>query len=320
MESNTRLIFIISQPRSGSTLLQSIISNNNFVNTASEPWLLFHFLSYFNPELIKAKYNSDIAYKATYDFFEKTNFHKPLEKELNTFITKIYEMTLSSDGNYKYTLDKTPRYYEILDSVKDVFPEAKIIILKRNPFAVLNSIIDTWHVSGINRLYPYFRDIMKAPFILQQFIDKHSTNPNVLVTKYEDLVGDPRREAMKVYDWLNINFKEEYLDYSKNQKFLGKYGDSTGIHQAGAPVSKRADWRGKMKDNYWKNFFAGYANFLGDDFLYRYGYQNIEVNKKNDNMFKTFQFIADHKISDRQPIKNYYQYLYHRVKNKLYAR
>ena len=38
------LIFIISPPRSGSTLLQRILNNSSEIETTSEPWFLLHYL------------------------------------------------------------------------------------------------------------------------------------------------------------------------------------------------------------------------------------------------------------------------------------
>ena len=36
------LIFIISQPRSGSTLLQRMLSGNKDIKTSAETWLMLH--------------------------------------------------------------------------------------------------------------------------------------------------------------------------------------------------------------------------------------------------------------------------------------
>ena len=314
------LIFIISQPRSGSTLLQSIVSNNQFVNTASEPWLLFHFLGYFNPHLIEAKYSNKLAYEGTKDFFEKANFQENIKEEVRNFVSNIYQKTLGQREGVKYILDKTPRYYEIVDSIRDVFPTAKIIVLKRNPLAVLNSIIDTWKVKGINHLYPYRRDVLLAPFLLQDFIKKSSSDPNVLISSYEDITNNPASESRRIYQWLGIEFNEEYLDYSKNRKFKGKYGDPVGIHQRSQPVKRVENWLSKLENFYWKDFFVGYSDYLGSDFLQEYGYSNSKVMEEPTKIFKTFQFIDEQEIPDRPPTEKYLRHLHYRSAYKLYSK
>lgn len=40
--SDSNLIFLISQPRSGSTLLQKLIATSNQIDTLQEPWLMLH--------------------------------------------------------------------------------------------------------------------------------------------------------------------------------------------------------------------------------------------------------------------------------------
>lgn len=320
MNNDVNLIFIISQPRSGSTLLQSIVSNNESVNTASEPWLLFHFLGYFNPHLIEAKYSSKLAYEGTKDFFEKVNFQENLKEEVRNFVSSIYQKTLGQREGVKYILDKTPRYYEIVDSIRDVFPTAKIIVLKRNPIAVLNSIIDTWKVRGINHLYPYRRDVLLAPFLLQNFIKKSSGDPNVLVSSYENITDNPASESRRIYQWLGIEFREEHLDYSKNKKFRGKYGDPVGIHQNSQPVKRVEGWLSRLEDTYWKDFFVGYSDYLGSDFLRDYGYLNSETKGEPTKIFKTFQFVDEQEIPDRPPTEKYLRHLHYRSAYKLYSK
>lgn len=315
-----KLVFIISQPRSGSTLLQSIVSNNKWVNTASEPWLLFHFLGYFNPHLVDAKYSSKLAHEGTKDFFEKTNFQNSIKGEIENFVSSIYQKTLGQKEGIKYILDKTPRYYEIVDSIRDVFPAAKIIILKRNPMAVLSSIIDTWKVKGINHLYPYRRDILLAPFLLQKFIKERCDDPSLLVSSYEAITNSPALESKRVYQWLGIEFREKYLDYSKNEKFKGKYGDPVGIHKSNKPIKRAEGWLSKLNDPYWKDFFIGYYDYLGNDFLQDYGYLSSEVEGHSTKIFKTFQFVDEQEIPDRPPTEKYLRHLHYRSAYKLYSK
>ncbi len=317
---SVELVFIISAPRSGSTLLQSIVSNNELVNTASEPWLLFHFLGYFNPHLIDAKYSNKLAHEGTKYFFEKANFQEIIKEEVRNFVSSIYQKTLGQNEGVKYVLDKTPRYYEIADSIRDVFPKAKIIVLKRNPLAVLSSIIDTWKVKGINHLYSYRRDFLLAPLLLQNFIEKSGGDPNVLISSYEDIIDNAAFESRRIYQWLGIEFKEEYLDYSRNKKFRGKYGDPVGIHQNSQPVKRVKGWLSKLEDPYWKDFFVGYADYLSDDFLQDYGYFNREVKGEPTKIFRTFQFIDEQEIPDRPPTKKYLRHLYYRSAYKLYSK
>ena len=320
MLDEPNLLFIISQPRSGSTLLQSIISNNEWVNTTSEPWLLFHFLGYFNPHLIDAKYSYRLAHEATEDFLTKTGFKEGIKEEARDFINKIYQKTLGKEERTKYILDKTPRYYEIIDSIRYIFPKAKVIVLKRNPLAVLSSIIDTWKIKGINGLYPYRRDVMEAPFLMQNFIEKSKNDANVLIANYEHFINDPVIESKRIYDWLGIEFNDCNINYSKNQKYRGKYGDPVGIQQDNQPVKKVESWLKKLNTHVWKDFFVGYLDYMDSSFLKSYGYPVEQLEGKSTKIFKTFRFISEQKIPDNPLVENYLTYLYYRSAYKIYSK
>jgi len=63
----------------------------------------------------------------------------------------LYNRALEVAGK-RFFLDKTPRYYFIIPELKNVFPEAKFIILLRNPLAVLSSILNTWFQNNLQAL------------------------------------------------------------------------------------------------------------------------------------------------------------------------
>lgn len=269
--NDNNLLFIASQPRSGSTLLQAILSNNSSVETVSEPWLLLPQLCLLKPSLIDAKFDYKLAVLGINDFATKIGGENVLQKEMKAFAISLY--TKIGNESTKYVLDKTPRYYEILEEIIHVFPNAKIIVLKRHPFAVLNSIIDTWIKSkNINQLKPFERDLLYAPFLIENFSLKHSNNPNVFSIKYEDVVKDPLVRVKSIYDWLGVPFEESCLNYRGNTSYQGLMGDPKGVHQNQKPeVNSLESWKKKLNDEFWGDIIKGYGFFLGEEFLKNYG-------------------------------------------------
>ena len=268
-----QLIFVISQPRSGSTLLQSLISNNDAVATASEPWLLLPMLGMNRVDLVDARYNTLWARVAL------ANFKKAIgadfyQEQLRTFLLSLYARL--ANASTRYVLDKTPRYYEILDEIISLFPECKIIILKRNPFAVLSSIIATWQQESLQQLHAYRRDLLHAPLLLQKFAEQQQGSPQVKVVYYEAVVQQPAQRMQEIYQWLGLEFRSEVLNYSANEKLTGDFGDPK-IRQRSMPEPESIHtWRSRLDQPFWGNFFRGYAHFLGSDFLTAYGpYESI---------------------------------------------
>lgn len=286
--TDKKLIIIASQPRSGSTLLQALLSNNKSVGTVSEPWLLLPFLGYGKAHLNRSKYNSELAKEGIDDFKEKISSDS-FDKDLSIFLLDQYAKILRDKEDL--VLDKTPRYYEILDEILHYFPNCKIIILKRHPFAVLNSIIKTWHVSSLNRLLEYKRDLLHAPFLLNDFVKKHDTNPQVYQLRYEDLVKRPSVEVKALYQWLELPFTSNVLNYVANKKYHGYMGDPTGVQQTDRPNSHSLkEWQSLFQDPYWAEFAAGYHNFLTKEFLKDYGHYTVDsvMKIKSTKMFKLF--------------------------------
>jgi len=93
--------------------------------------------------------------------------------------------------------------------IKRIFPDAKIIILKRNPFAVINSILgDALPTRKLRRLYMHGVDILHAPVLMQEFVEKHRNDPNVVDVRYEDIVRHPQKEFQRLYDWLELPYNK----------------------------------------------------------------------------------------------------------------
>ncbi|MBW3545179.1 MAG: sulfotransferase [Bacteroidetes bacterium] len=310
------MIFLVSAPRSGSTLLQYLLSNNTFVDTVSESWLLLHFCGLDQHGLLNAAFNYTQAQAATNSFLVSTGQQQSYSKNLGDFLLKTY-MPVSNSSDTRYILDKTPRYYEILAFIRKVFPDAKIILLKRNPLSVLNSIIETWKIKNIPQLYSYHRDILHAPFLLQDGSLAHG-DANTMVIKYEDLIRQPEKEVALLYEWLGIEYQAKVLNFAGNSKVFGPYGDKSPMLQKGRVVEIPERWPVKLEDKVWKKFFLGYLHFLGPDFLECYGYA-LPVQGKRTVAFDTYRYISENNVSSHVPIANPLAYLYYRSMSRLYA-
>ena len=66
--TDRHLIFIVSQPRAGSTLLQSLLAGCEGVHTTAEPWLMLHPLYARRETGHTADYDATLAARALDDF------------------------------------------------------------------------------------------------------------------------------------------------------------------------------------------------------------------------------------------------------------
>ncbi len=276
------LIFIISQPRSGSTYLQNLLSNNKEVNTCSEPWILLHFANQIKPSLLSASFNNQKTEEAFQEYlsrFPQLNF----EATFKDFILKLYAPM--AEG-FTYIIDKTPRYWELMEELLILFPKSKILIIKRNPIDVLSSIIKTWNLNTLRDLNEYRNDILLAPHRIQSFVLAQKNNPNVCAVKYEDLLNNPKEMVKTLYQWIGLEYSDSVLQAANNEKYKGKFGDPFQNAENEPNLlrqqSKKMEINPKMQE-----FIMGYKEFLSSDFLKEYGEYSVEGAQKTD-IFNTF--------------------------------
>jgi hypothetical protein len=286
-----QLIFIISQPRSGSTYLQNLLSNNTEVNTCSEPWVLLHFANQIKPELVNATFNNKIANKAFQDYLTKYP-----EIQVNAAIKNlVLDLYAPMAKGFNFVIDKTPRYWELLEEIVALFPKSKIIILKRNPVDVITSIIKTWNVTNLFTLNEFRRDLLLAPKQIHAFCEKNKNNRNVYTLRYEDFTANPTHEVKKLYDWIGIPFTAMVLNAENNNKHKGKYGDPYQNATVEADVLIK-DARKKEIAPDFDKFITGYTHYLSTEFLSAYGGYSVTKGHPT-KVFNDFMAIKNNLIA-----------------------
>jgi len=263
------LIFIISQPRSGSTFLQSLLSNNQEINTSSESWIMLALSPLLKPDTVKnSVYDHSMATDAFHDYC--TKFKINYKDHLKEIAFKFYGPMMKG---FSFIIDKTPRYWEIIHELFALFPEAKYVVLERNPVAVVESMINTWKIKTLNQLQYLGRDLLLAPQAITNFRHQYRENQNVQCLRYEELIKDTEVVTRKLYKWIGMSFEPACLNTSSNTKVLGKYGDPfiNGLEKQNHEVPPQ-----------FHDFIKGYAHYLGSEYLENFDLQKENFSKTND--------------------------------------
>ena len=272
------LFFIISQPRSGSTLLQRILGGHPEIQTSAETWLLLHPTYAFKNSGIETEYDSRFSAQGVEEFL--TNYTDGIEvydDAIREWANIIYGNALKKN-NKTYFVDKTPRYFFIIPDLRRLFPKAKFIFLLRNPLAVLSSLLSTY-IKGDWPVLSFFRhDLIDAPqFILEGI---RITGDDAIIIHYEDLVATPENHISKLCQRLDISYHEEMIDYSHTPAPIGKLNDPVGIHQHTRPSVQSLDkWKDMLNNPQTFHFAQSYIHDLGDVTLNRLGYSFSELSK-----------------------------------------
>lgn len=269
------LIFIISQPRSGSTLLQRILAGHPEIQTSAETWLLLHPLYALKTDGITAEFNHRWARCGVAEFLANyTDGEQIYIKGLREWARVIYSNAMARSKR-SFFLDKTPRYFFIIPELWRVFPEAKFIFLIRNPLAVLASELRTYVRGDWTILERFEPDLRQAPRLIIDGL--HLLGENAIRVTYEDFVRDPKPQLHSLCDRLGITFYSSMLDYSHTPAPIGRMNDPVGIHCHSSPSSDGVDkWKWMLHDPQARHFAQCYLSDLGGDTLAGLGYSYPE--------------------------------------------
>lgn len=272
------LIFIISAPRSGSTLLQRMMGSHSQVFTHPEPHILtpLAFQGVFY-QVEKADYNHKVAATALSEFVEELpRGEDDYLDACREYCRVLYSRVLEGTGK-RYFLDKTPNYADtILPFMQRLLPKAKYIVLTRHPLAIVCSSANTFYKGDFNRAF-YSRNIL-ADFVppLASFLRDSSLDR--LHVKYEEVVSNPEEMTARVLNFLGLDFEEGCINFG-GQKHINKtYGDPK-INNHHTPVTSSIySWVDDLKLRPGQlRLYQKVVKSLSDEDLADFGYSRQQI-------------------------------------------
>ncbi len=247
-----RPLFLLSLPRTGSTLVQRVLAAHAQVATTSEPWLLLPLLYARRETGVRAEYAHMVAAPAIQDFAQaREGGTAAYDERLRAFVHGVYE-DAAGDGA-KYFLDKTPHYHFIAEELFELFPEAKFLFLWRNPLGVLASLLETFR---LGRFEPYlFRTEFThgQALLTQAYVQNRGRSHAV---RFEDLVGpEGERHWRQALEYLELEWDPSVLEGFAGVELQGRFGDPTGTQRyrrlSAEPLEKwRASFRGPVRQRW----------------------------------------------------------------------
>lgn len=271
----SNVVFILSLPRSGSTLLQKALSCSGDVATTSEPWLLLPLFYALREEGGYAEYSSTGCFRALRDLEceLKDRGGKSLEAYFSDTVKNIYGDL--SEGK-KYFLDKTPRNILLADTLFESFEEAKFVVLWRNPLAVIASMMKTW-CDGDFKVYMHYVDIYKGMSKLLDFSRQNMESDRVFTVKYEEFVLNSGAVSSKLFHFLEVDLVNIDVDRAEEQ-LSGSMGDPLGFKKyRGVSSDSIEEWKGFFCNPVRKWWARRYLEGLGRDVIEMQGYNYDEL-------------------------------------------
>lgn len=259
-------IFIISLPRSGSTILQKKMALNPKIKTTGETWLMLPFIFALRKEGILSNYSHLIGHRGLMDVLDNLpNKEKDYYEALKLFADSIY-MKLARDTQTEskiYFLDKTPRYYYIVEELGKIFPLAKFIFLVRNPLSIYSSTLHFGRNNRFSGLYNMHQDLYIGPSLLAKGYE--TLKDRSLLVSYDNLINDPEETLNKIHTYLEIFDVSEESTIS----IKGSLGDRKALNDNRVLIDKKSvnKWKATFNTLIRKRVIKKYITNIDERYL-----------------------------------------------------
>lgn len=232
---SVRMLFVISSPRSGSTMLERMLESHSQIAGGPEPHLLtpLAHLGVWD-KVDKAPYDHVLAAESQKLFIEQLpGKDQDYWDACRAYCDVLYGRYLDSQGG-TVCLDKTPAYALVLPFITKVFPDAKYVVLTRHPLATFSSYANSFF-DGDYRTAQQFNPLLNryvpaiAAFLRQQDVP-------ALHVRYEDLVADPESWMERISSYVGVPYEPATVNYGEHAGGeRAGLGDPIGVQQHKRP-------------------------------------------------------------------------------------
>jgi tetratricopeptide (TPR) repeat protein len=194
-------IFVMGLPRSGTTLVDRILSSHSKVASLGEI--------------------NNFAYSLMHTIGTAGDKLRLIDLSANIDFSELGERYIKSIRSFRnpspYLIDKTPLNYLYVGLIHLALPNARIIHISRNPMDSCYGMYRTLFRAG----YPFsydFDDLARYYIAYVQLMEHwRAVAPNALLdVSYEQLVDDQEKVSREIVDYCGLDWEPACLDFHKN--------------------------------------------------------------------------------------------------------
>lgn len=262
-------IMIVGNPRSGTTLLQQLISGYSNVYTTKET----HYFNMIHPKNKKDISSNYLNWKErhikTFKILEEPPYTSVPRTQKESIENFLEIMNYNSIKNQKEIwVEKTPTHLSKVKYIEKHTQEIKYLHLIRNPNDVVSSIFDVgqkhpkrWRNFSTNK-YPRIVVILRTCLFVQLNIMRtlsYKNKEHHYIVSYEKLVKKPEEELENILEFLELEYNTETIKnmvsnigssvgISEGEKWKNGYGDKIHINRNKKFVELFTEFEQKLID------------------------------------------------------------------------
>lgn len=244
-------VFVVGMPRSGTTLVEQVLASHTLIFGAGETDVIAKRVK--GLDVWEKRIGSGRCYPDCVDDISAADAER-----LTSDILKDYTgLKCEQKPKARYVIDKLPHNFESIGLIKLLFPNAKIISVRRDPrdIAISNFFID------FNAKYSGMGFAYDLEWIGEQLADHNQLMNHwndlfpdqIHEITYEELVEDFEGVSRKMFEYIGVGWESNALEYNK----LNRKVKTASVWQVRQPVYKTSKAKWVRYRKYLKPLIAG---------------------------------------------------------------
>lgn len=233
-----RMLFVIGAPRSGTTMLERMLSSHSMLLGGPEPHLLTPLAHLgFWANVDKAPYDHVLAAESQRAFVEALpGKSQDYWDACRAYCDVLYGRYLGTSAK-SICLDKTPAYALVAPFIMKVFPDAKYVVLTRHPLAIFSSYANSFFDGNYQVAHEHNPILTRYVPALAWTV--RQTSVPVFHVRYEDLVKAPESRMQEVCAYIEAPFEPGMIEYGAQDRDSERkgLGDPIGVAQHSRPTT-----------------------------------------------------------------------------------
>ncbi|MEP0356854.1 sulfotransferase [Paraglaciecola sp.] len=204
---STQPIFIVGMPRSGTTLVERILSNHTQVHSCGE-------LQDFGVAV------KELTHTNSAKVLDVETLKAAQHLDFKALGERYLERTQAVSGGTTHFIDKLPFNFFYIDLIRKALPKAKIICLLRDP---MDTCIGNYRqLFSINSPYYHYAynlntiGLFYTAFFKLAHQKAKENSDNVMLLDYQALVAEPREKVAELLDFCDLEWQEQCLHAETN--------------------------------------------------------------------------------------------------------